>query len=398
MANPQRTQGHTEQVEDMPVADKLHLPSLSISGFRGIDRLDIPKLGRVTLIVGDNGIGKTTVLEAARLYASRGDSALIMKILESREEIREFKNARGEWEARASWPAVFHREPEHHGERIAIGTLPQIKDGRGLVIEEVALDSDSPELQHYVRQRGEPSGTYFRLMGSYEGIQWRLNLPELETHVPTWIPMEGTRPENLFDLAQEFPGIQCVVLGPGLPDNDEIVEQWDKTRNGDVRERVVSALQSIAGADLEDVGLSGIFYQAKPTRPRVAVTTKGSGLPMPLKRFGDGAYRFFGLALALSNSAGGLLLIDEAENGIHYSRHEEYWRMVIDAAIANDTQVLATTHSFDCVAGFARAADTIADDVAMLVRLDRTEEGGIKPVWYTQELLSGTIDYGIEVR
>ena len=55
----------------------LHLPSLSIEGFRGIKRLWLPKLGRATLPTGRNGVGKTTVLEAARIWAARGTSASI---------------------------------------------------------------------------------------------------------------------------------------------------------------------------------------------------------------------------------------------------------------------------------------------------------------------------------
>ena len=33
---------------------------LRIEGFRGFDELEIPRLGQVNLIVGQNGVGKTT--------------------------------------------------------------------------------------------------------------------------------------------------------------------------------------------------------------------------------------------------------------------------------------------------------------------------------------------------
>ena len=59
----------------------LHLPDLHISGFRGIKSLDVSRLGRVTLIAGKNGVGKTTLLDAIRVYASRGNFNLIAHIL-----------------------------------------------------------------------------------------------------------------------------------------------------------------------------------------------------------------------------------------------------------------------------------------------------------------------------
>ena len=52
--------------------DQLHIPSLVIDGFQGIEYLELDGLGRVTLLVGANGSGKTTTLDAAAVYASRG--------------------------------------------------------------------------------------------------------------------------------------------------------------------------------------------------------------------------------------------------------------------------------------------------------------------------------------
>ena len=50
-------------------APKLHLDSLRIENFRCFRELKIERLARVNLLVGANGSGKTTVLEALRLLA-----------------------------------------------------------------------------------------------------------------------------------------------------------------------------------------------------------------------------------------------------------------------------------------------------------------------------------------
>ncbi|MCQ3805850.1 MAG: AAA family ATPase [Acidimicrobiaceae bacterium] len=73
-------------MSDESTSDHLHLPDLSISNFRGIEHLEIPRLGRVNLIAGRNGVGKTTVLDAVRVYAARGRSRLLEELLRQREE------------------------------------------------------------------------------------------------------------------------------------------------------------------------------------------------------------------------------------------------------------------------------------------------------------------------
>ena len=70
----------------------LHLPSLSIRNFRGISELEIERLGRVTLIAGENGVGKTTLLDTVRLYATQGDYPQIRKILLDNDEIAMIQN------------------------------------------------------------------------------------------------------------------------------------------------------------------------------------------------------------------------------------------------------------------------------------------------------------------
>ena len=69
------------------LGNRLHLPSLSIKGFRGIDALTIDRLGRVTLIAGKNSVGKTTVLDAIQVYAARGHYDILSQLLTSRQEV-----------------------------------------------------------------------------------------------------------------------------------------------------------------------------------------------------------------------------------------------------------------------------------------------------------------------
>lgn len=124
---------------------------------------------------------------------------------------------------------------------------------------------------------------------------------------------------------------------------------------------------------------------------------KDPSQPVPLKTLGDGAVRLLSVALALTNSKDGILLIDEAENGIHHSVQRNFWRMVLRMARENNTQVLATTHSWDCVTGFAQAASEDKSDEGVLIRLERDGED-IRPVFYSEDKLRIAAEQGIEVR
>jgi len=43
--------------------NKNHLSSLKIENFKKFDTFEIENIGQYNLLIGDNGIGKTTVLE-----------------------------------------------------------------------------------------------------------------------------------------------------------------------------------------------------------------------------------------------------------------------------------------------------------------------------------------------
>ena len=63
----------------------------------------------------------------------------------------------------------------------------------------------------------------------------------------------------------------------------------------------------------------------------------------------------------------------------------------------NDVQVIAATHSHDCVKGFAHAASELDNVVGLLHRIENVC-GKARAVSYSQEGLKVAADQGIEVR
>ena len=177
---------------------------------------------------------------------------------------------------------------------------------------------------------------------------------------------------------------------------NEIGRFWDQVALTDAENEAVQVLRLIFGDEVDRVAVVGGESERVRYGRRVVVKLRSHDRPVPLKSLGDGAIRLFSAAIALANSRGGFLLIDEAENGIHHSVQRDYWRMVLHAADENNVQVIATTHSWDCIKGFAQAAiEEEAEGVA--VRLERDEEG-LRAVEYSEEALHIAAEQGIEVR
>jgi hypothetical protein len=163
----------------------------------------------------------------------------------------------------------------------------------------------------------------------------------------------------------------------------------------DVEKEIVKALQVIS-EDIQAISVIGSDARGG-SRPRTAIA-RSSRCPsrVPLRTFGDGVNRLFGIVLSLCNARNGVLLVDEIENGLHYSVQSDVWRAIFRLANDLDVQVFATSHSWDCVQAFQVAASESSQD-GVLVRLSRLEDQVVPTLFSEKELEIVTRDR-IEVR
>jgi AAA15 family ATPase/GTPase len=93
----------------------LILDNLEIRNFRLFQHLTIEKLGRVNLVVGKNSVGKSSLLEALRIYLYEGTYNSIWNLLVARNEARRIVTSSEEIdinEAIASFKFLFFGRKE----------------------------------------------------------------------------------------------------------------------------------------------------------------------------------------------------------------------------------------------------------------------------------------------
>jgi hypothetical protein len=196
------------------------------------------------------------------------------------------------------------------------------------------------------------------------GVNLQKTAPQLKTSIGQQKNAYGLD-DRAYRL-QEGNGERCVMVAANGLDALTLEKFWDSVALTDLEDDVLIALRLIA-PNVERVNMLTGRKRRNARTPVVKIA--GMNEPVPLKSLGDGMNRIFGISLALVSAKNGMLLIDETENGLHYSVQPNVWRLVFEVSRRLNVQVFATTHSWDCITAFQQAAQEYEQDEGVLIRL-----------------------------
>jgi len=373
---------------------KVRISTLTIERFRSLRQLKLEGLGRVNLITGRNNTGKSSILEALRILASDASPPVLSSILRYREE--------------------DIGEAEETGRPVDVDSLsqlgnlftgfPQISEIKEPIVLAANGGKRSMRLTISVglfSEQREPDGSR-RLVPQQAQL-----FPEAEL-MPALVMESGSVRKVLpLDYLKRFargrifrgdlpeePRLPCVFVSPyGGERTANLGSLWDKIALSDREEDVVEALKIIAP---EIMAVSMVGGEGQRQMRTAIVRSSGFKRPVPLRSFGDGLNRLFGIVLSLVNAKDGLLLIDEFENGMHHTIQLDVWRGILRLSKLLNVQVFATSHSWDAVEAFQKASAEDPEE-GLLIRLSRKGESVIPTLFREQELAVATRDK-IEVR
>ena len=389
----------------------MHLKSLHIKNFRMLEDFQVSKLGRVNLIVGKNNSGKSSVLEALRIYAGNANPNLLAELAQSHDEKWRLDSEEPEAQDVLPFKAFFSGRkfpaPDVSGIEINDGTVKNsIKIEHGFYGEERLIQPNANgEDKSSVRRVRVSLGTEY-LEALYEAIFIQVDdknpiMLQLDNS-PSWLRRLSTPQKN-----------PCSYIPTQFISKDDLADEWDKIGLTEAQEFVKDALRIIS-PDFEDIlfvrndWTEGVYLGSlrgrypRPFSRSAIVKLKDEDEPVPLNSMGDGISRVLQLFLKLFAARGGFLLIDEFENGLHYSVQEEVWRLIFDQAEKLDVQVFATTHSWDCIESFAKVAVEKKATEGVLFRIGRSvrtsDQGKVIATIFDEQKLLNITQSDIEVR
>ena len=332
-------------------------------------------LKAINLIAGENNTGKTSLLEAVFLLSAAGNPRLGI----NSNVLRGFEGGKILPESvETFWKQFFFgldvgQSIEIQGNHTEHGSLVLKIRSEQQTIADIPLDR--AERVSATNQMGYPSLVFqYRDPSSGKPIEYRIS------------QRGESRFEGQHPLVRQF---TAAILLPQKRTDHEDAHRLGKLKQKKQGDVVLEALQIIepklksieenpsSGTNLiwGDIGLSEL---------------------VPLAAMGEGMNRIARIvSIMASVPEGSVVLIDEIENGLHHSVLPDVWRYIDKLAQKFDTQIIATTHSRECVRATQRAS--LDPERFRYHRLEVSKEGNY-PVTYDPEVLESAFEHNFEIR
>jgi AAA15 family ATPase/GTPase len=347
---------------------------LSVRNFRGLENVEINP-APFTLIGGENNVGKTSVLEALFLLYGHRSPIVFQQLLS-------FRNASlAATEAREIWENMFYGYDSNNPLSVAV-----VRDDNNERLE-IGRDNDFI-FEGDLSQRGSDMKMSTNVLGFSYPLKVLYGYGDKKTQFHYIINTEIAGAQILSRGNNiNISNLPVVTLsGDRLQNMARLYDLLGVINRNKQRDKAVNVLKDIDGR-INDIVLG--------EKQQIYLDVSGLSEMLPLTFMGKGIFNIlYWTALIISNSTK-IILLDEIENGIHFAAMQSVMERLCDIGERHDCQIIATTHSIDCVRSFSKCRN----DRIKYIRLERSPGTGlITPVEIEPQLLPDMLEAGWEVR
>lgn len=315
------------------------ITKFKIENYKGFENLELSNLSKLNLIGGKNNVGKTSLLEAIFSMHDRLSIDILLKSFVWRAATPFFNLTQEVWS-----PAFFNYDTSRE---IAFS----ITDEKNIV-ERISFKID----KNFIPPQQQNISKLPNITGQVASNKPRFAL-KLEVKSSTYKSQEtyiyigdnGLNAHNAkLSINKNLPVVQFYSSRTFNAQKDSI--GYGEIMRNNIENIVIDALKIIEPRLKSIVPI--------PVADNQTILFGDIGLPskVPLYYMGDGITRLLSYIIAIVNSANGIVLFDEIENGLHFSVHEEMWQVFHDLAIKFNVQIISNTHSIEMVKAFNKVS------------------------------------------
>lgn len=367
------------------------LQDLQIKGFKVFRDLQLTNISRVMLVGGKNNVGKTSLLEAIFLFYDTADPGMFFRHLGWRgvdaslsdaealfspifqgfdmKNAMSFKVQDGIYEAKMN----VEFNPSRIQKAVSVDVSTVGKAVTPLQTDALTTTSYSMNIHYEVLGVGQQDvAVVLRKTPTNINIQF-------DPYPVTIIP-DGMSQKVFF-----FPLRLKTNAGEDAARFGEL----------DVNRKIGRVVEFLKVIEPQLVGLTSVTL---PQTPTVYADIQGMSRKIPVALLGDGISKLLSVILAIATANNGIILIDEIDAGIHYSVLPKVWEGIFKAARDFNCQVIATTHSYECLqAAYEGASKAGAERDFSYIRLEN-QNNNVITKQYSHAVLGAALEHGWEVR
>lgn len=379
------------------------LESFGIKGFRKYRELKLDKLRKINFILGNNNIGKTSILEAIFTWACGRNFTPIFNVLLSRNR---YIGIQSHYWLMDEILSVFNNKKILP---LTFELAGEDKNDKFIFSHEVAPSDLLTEYDStYKKYNDKIVSSYTQ--PNFENGQGNHNiLPGLIT-IPTvnlahW-KIKETSTSSKKGLVNEYS-----VMVPYMGKNTRphcLAKFIDIFSLVSIQEnlKIFSCLKRENLLDIVTQEICNIFptiksfdvipYPNGAPSPISIVDTKGETLP--IYAYGDGVQKWFYILGSIVLYRDSIICIDEIDTGLHTSAQLKFCKHFVEYALKYNTQLFVTTHNIEFIDKFLSSIQEsnnsdIANDIAVIT----IRENGIRNLSAKEAFLSRN-EYNIELR